>query len=102
MGIFARAYLIVVLFAASWALYVDSTLLHSEREHLLPDVLLFVVTLPSSLFVIPLYSAWPSLFSRPFAEVGWAIFCGLAPAALLFFLVYRSSRSTKQGCSRSA
>jgi hypothetical protein len=45
---FATAYLIVVLLAAGWALYMDATRSHSQREHLLPDIVLAVVTLPSS------------------------------------------------------
>lgn len=80
----AGGYLAVVLLAAGWAFYIDSTLLHSQREHLLPDIVLDVVSLPSSLSIFPLYNAWPEYFSKPFSQVGWATFCGLGQAALLF------------------
>jgi hypothetical protein len=90
-----KAYLIVVLLAASWALYVDATLLHSQREHLLPDIVLAVVTLPSSYFLSLLFGNWPELFSLPFAQVGAMMLCGLAQAWLLFVLTHRLLRATK-------
>ena len=92
--LFARAYLLVVLLAASWALYVDATLLHSQREHLAPDIVLAVVTLPSSYFLSLLFGNWPELFSLPFAQVGAMILCGLAQAWLLFVLTHRLLRAT--------
>jgi len=92
--LFARAYLLVVLLAASWALYVDATLLHSQREHLAPDIVLAVVTLPSSYFLSLLFGNWPELFSLPFAQVGAMILCGLAQAWLLFVLAHRLLRAT--------
>jgi hypothetical protein len=90
--VLATAYLIVVLLTASWALYVDTTLLNSQREHLLPDVVLAVVTLPSSYFLGVLFSMWPDLFSLPFSQVGAMILCGLAQAWLLFVLTHRLVR----------
>jgi hypothetical protein len=102
MRILPKAYLLVVLVAACWAIYIDLTLRHSEREHLLPDLVLFAVTLPSSLSISPLYEAWPSMFSLPFAQVGWAILCGLAQAFLLFVLVSRFFQPTKRRGSTSA
>lgn len=87
--VFATAYLIVVLLAAGWALYMDTTLLHSQREHLLPDIVLGVVTLPSSYSLRLLFDIWPGLFSLPFAQVGYMTLCGLAQAWLLFILTHR-------------
>jgi len=92
--IFATAYLIAVLLAASWALYVDATLLHSQREHLLPDILLAMVTLPSSYFLGFLFENWPEFFSLPFAQVGYMTLCGLVQAWLLFVLPHRLLGST--------
>ena len=83
---FAIAYLAVVLLAASWAVYIYALLLHSEREHLAPDILLFIVTLPLSASTSYLYDTWPEFFSRPFAQIAWVTFCGLLQAWLFFAL----------------
>lgn len=93
---FTTAYLIVVLLAASWAIYVDATLLHSEREHLLPDVVLAIVTLPSSYSLGPLFEIWPDFFSLPFVQVGYMILCGLAQTWFMWVLSRRLQRSTKR------
>jgi hypothetical protein len=45
----AIGYLMVVCAVALWALYVDVTLRSSEHEHLLPDFVLSVIGLPTSL-----------------------------------------------------
>jgi len=92
--VFATAYLIVVLLAAGWALYTDATLLHSQREHLLPENLLALVTLPSSYSLCLLFDIWPAFFSLPFAQVGYLILCGLAQAWLLFILTHRLQGTT--------
>lgn len=92
----AIAYSIVVVLAAGWAFYVDARLLQSDREHLLPDIVLMMVTLPGSLSVSMVYEAWPECFSQPFAQVVWMLFCGEAQAALLFLtgaLVHRRRRA---------
>ena len=81
------AYLAVVLLAASWAIYTDARYLHSVREHLAPDILLLIVTLPSSLSLSYLYDAWPEFFSKPFTQVVWVTCCGLLQVCLLFTLV---------------
>jgi hypothetical protein len=83
---FAMIYLIIVLLAAGWAFYTDVALLHSQREHLAPDLLLAVVTLPSSLSVGYLYEAWPEFFSGPLVQVAWLTLCGLGQAWILFAL----------------
>lgn len=80
----AIVYSIVVGLAATWAIYVDARLLHSGREHLLPDIVLALVTLPSSLSIGPMYETWPTFFSKPFAQIGWTILCGAGQVAVLF------------------
>jgi hypothetical protein len=95
--VLATAYLIVVLVAASWALYVDATLLYSQREHLLPDIVLAAVTMPSSYSLGLLFGKWPDLFSLPFAQVGFMSLCGLAQVWLLFVLTPRLQRVTNSG-----
>lgn len=92
--VLAITYVVVVLLAAAWALYVDATLLHSHREHLLPDTVLAVVTLPLSCSLDLLFKNWPDIFSLPFAQIGYLILCGLAQAWLPFILTQRLLRST--------
>jgi hypothetical protein len=82
----AIAYLTVVLLVATLAFTVDAALLHSNREHMVPDVMLMAVALPSSLSMEALFSAWPALFSLPFTQEIWAVLCGIFQAALLFVL----------------
>ena len=91
--VFAITYAVVVLLAAGWALYVDATLLHPHREHLLPDIVLAVVTLPLSYSLDLLYKNWPDVFSLPFAQVGYLILCGFAQAWLLFIFTRRFVQS---------
>jgi len=80
------AYLVIVLLAAGWAFYTDVTLLHSQREHLLPDVLLLVVTFPSSLSLGYVYDSWPEWISGPLSQVVWLSLCGLGQVCFLFAL----------------
>ncbi|WP_370660002.1 SCO4225 family membrane protein [Massilia horti] len=82
----ATTYLIVVLLAGGWALYTDLTLLHSQREHLAPDILLLIVTLPLSSSLTYLYDALPAFFSGPVAQVSWLTCCGLVQTYVLFAL----------------
>lgn len=84
LALFATTYLVVVLLAAAWAFYIDATLLHSQREHLRPDILLLIVTAPSSSALIYLYEAWPEFFSGHIIQVGWLTLCGLGQSWLLF------------------
>ena len=82
----AIGYLAIVLLTAAWAIAIDAAFLHSVREHLLPDISLAVVTLPSSLSMSFLHSAWPAFFSLPFTQVAWATLCGIFQTAVLFVL----------------
>lgn len=93
LTLFATAYLVIVLFAAGWAVYVDVTLLHSQREHLAPDILLFILTLPLSSLLTYLYDAGPEFFSDPIVQVGGLTLCGVAQTWFLFAL----TRSLQKG-----
>ena len=86
MPALAIAYAVLVAVVAAWAFYVDISMLHSQREHLLPDMALAFVTLPSSLTVGVLHDTWPGIFSRPLIQVVWVTLCGFAQAAALFLL----------------
>lgn len=86
LTLFAMAYLVIVLFAAGWAAYIDVTLLHSQREHLAPDILLLILTLPLSSLLTDLYDAGPDFFSNSVLQVGGLTLCGLAQTWFLFAL----------------
>jgi hypothetical protein len=86
LKLFATAYLVIVLFAAGWAVYIDVTLLHSQREHLAPDILLLILTLPLSSLLTYLYDAGPDFFSDPIMQVGGLTLCGLVQTWFLFAL----------------
>ena len=81
----AIAYGSVVGASSLWAWYIDAKLLHSPREHLLPDMLLGFLSLPMSLSLGPLYDMWPQLLSKPFAQLAWLTLCGAGQVAILFF-----------------
>ena len=85
----AIIYSSAVVLAAGMALYLDVSLLHSRRADVFPDLPSFIVALPSSLSLLPVYDTWPAFFSKPFAQTGWVTFCGLAQAALLLALTRR-------------
>jgi hypothetical protein len=87
LRLIAMAYGGVVLFAAVWAVFVDIRMLHSEREHLLPDVVLALITMPlSETTLSPLYRSWPGVFGNELVQVGWSAACGLFQAAVLFLV----------------
>jgi hypothetical protein len=99
MSIFRKlavCYLIVVGIAALWAFYVDARLLHSGREHLLPDIVLGLVTLPASLSVGLIYDMGPTLFSKPFTQIAWVTLCGVGQAGALFLVSRFMRRSNSQ------
>jgi hypothetical protein len=79
-------YAIIVGMAALWAWYTDVRLLHSPREHLLPDILLAFVSLPTSKSLDPLYDRWPSFFQTPFMELSWLTVSGAFQVLVLWLL----------------
>jgi hypothetical protein len=79
-------YASLIALAAIWAWYVDITMLHSQREHLLPDIVLAFLSLPSSISLGSMYKAWPVFFSKPLTQVAWITLCGFGQAAVLWFL----------------
>jgi hypothetical protein len=82
----ATAYAVIVGLTAAWVWYMDVSLMHSPREHLLPDMALFMVSFPASLSTGLMYDAWPATFSRPFAQLAWLTLCGVAQAVVLFLV----------------
>jgi hypothetical protein len=82
----ALLYSMLLLGAAGWALWTDVSLLDSSREHLLPDMVMVLVSFPASLSLSWVYETWPQFFSEPFAQSAWLVCCGLLQASILFFL----------------
>lgn len=84
--IFGVAYAAIVGLAVLWAWYTDIRLLHSLKEHLLPDLLLELVSLPLSKSLEPLYDKWPALFQTPFMQLAWITACGALQVGIVFLL----------------
>jgi uncharacterized membrane protein len=59
----AIGYAVLVGSVACWAWWVDIRLIDSPREHLLPDILLALLTLPSSITENWVYQRWPAFFT---------------------------------------
>jgi len=93
--ILALLYAVVVGLAALWAWYTDVTLLHAVREHMLPDLLLAFVSLPTSYTTESLYEQFPTFFSAPFVQLTWLTVCGAFQAAMLYLLSVRVPRSRR-------
>ena len=85
-------YTVVVSLAAAWAWVTDATMLHSGREHLLPDIVLALVSSPLSLTLGALYPLEPSLFDLPFVELSFLTLSAALQAALLWWLSRKFSR----------
>jgi hypothetical protein len=75
-------YGLVFLVASIWAWWVDVTMLHSEQEHLLPNLLLFFVGAPLSLLLDKVMPSVPSLVGLVLLTI-----CGAAQFAFLWWLV---------------
>ena len=86
MSTVAKIYAVLLGVFALYAWYTDVTLLHSSREHLLPDALLSIASLPASLSLYPVCEHWPRFCSLPLAQLGWLTFCAAAQATILFLL----------------
>lgn len=84
----ALVYAIVVGAAALWAWYTDVKLLHSAQEHLLPDILLALVTLPSSTLLESLYGRWPAFLQAPLMQLTLLTVCGALQVAALYLLSF--------------
>jgi len=83
---FAMIYLMIVLFASSWASFAELVLRHSQREHMVPSLLLAFFTLPSSYSVGYLCEAWPEFICIPFVEIACFTLCGMGQAWIFFAL----------------
>jgi hypothetical protein len=93
--VIAKAYMVLLVLAASWAWWIDVSMGSARTEHLLPNVVLAALTLPSSLLLSPLYAGVPRLFAVPFVQLGFLTLCALVQAATLFWLAGRLARARK-------
>jgi len=82
----AVMYLVAICLATAWAWYTDIQLFYSNREHLLPDIVLAFLSLPSSKLFEFIIDLWPNFFERPFMQLASVTFCGMVQAALLFII----------------
>ena len=87
--VIAWFYSAVVGAAACWAWVTDIAMLHEEREHLLPDILLALTTMPSSLALGFLYEKAESFWNLPFAQLSFLTTCGAFQAVVLVMLAKR-------------
>jgi hypothetical protein len=90
----ARAYAVLVGCIALWAWYIDVTLLHSPHEHMLPDMLLFFVGLPTSV-AIAFATSWPDLFT-PLVSLALLTLCA---AVQVYFLCLIARFITKRAAA---
>jgi hypothetical protein len=94
--ILAVGYGSIVGAASAWAWYVDAKLLHNPREHLLPDMVLSLVSLPMSLSLGPLYDRWSEFFAKPFTQLAWLTLCGTVQVVILFLVSWLLGRKRER------
>jgi hypothetical protein len=86
LRILASLYSIIVLAAITYAWIGDISMRNSTREHLLPDILLAMVSLPMSLSLSVAYDASPSFFNLPFVQLVFLTLCGTIQASCMWLL----------------
>jgi hypothetical protein len=82
----AILYATVASIVAVWAWATDIALLHSEREHLLPDFVLAMVAMPLSLSLDVFYPTMRHLLDMPFAQLSFMTLCAAVQGTLLWLL----------------
>jgi hypothetical protein len=95
MRLIARTYATLLLLGVAWAWWIDISMRNAKTEHLLPDVVLAALTLPSSLLLSPLYEAAPETLSAPFVQLGILTVCAPIQAAAVFWLAARLAQARK-------
>ncbi len=82
----AILYTTVVSIAAAWEWATDIALCHSEREHLLPDIVLYTAAMPLSLSLGVLYPRMRHLLDIPFVQLSFITLCAAVQGAVLCLL----------------
>lgn len=90
----AVAYVAVAVAIAAWAWCIDLMLLHSEREHLLPDLVLMICGFPSSLLLDSIYDQWPRFFTG-LVQTAFLTICALGQSGLLAVFAFRRFRRAR-------
>ena len=85
----------LVTLAAAWAWIVDVTMLHSQREHMLPDLVLMFVSLPASLLMEPLASLAPTVLGSPLVGLAGITLFGALQAGFLWYLARPDARARR-------
>lgn len=99
--IVAILYTTFISIAAVWAWVTDIHLLHSEREHLLPGVVLYIAAMPLSLSVDALYPLMRQLLDTPFVQLAVITICAATQAALLWLLAAWAARKFRSDATRA-
>lgn len=86
LAILVSAYFTLAVVLAVWAGYLNITL--PQQEHLMPSMLLFFMSLPSSATTGLVYIIWPDLFDG-MAQLGYLALCAAFQASVLFLLLRR-------------
>ena len=95
MRLFAWLYAAVILVLGSYAWVADLALRNSVREHLLPDILLAMATMPLSLSLERFASLAPRALGSPFGGLTLLTLFGVAQAGLLFWLTRPSAKAPR-------
>ena len=82
----AILYAAIASLAALWAWTTDIVLLRSEREHLLPDIVLNMVAMPLSMSLDVLYPPMAHFLDMPFVQLSIVTLCAALQAVLLWLL----------------
>lgn len=85
LNLLAFAYALLVGLMALWAWWVNIRLLYSEHEHLLPALLLFLGSMPSSLTLELVYQRWPNFFNGLW-QLAYLTSCAVFQSSVLFFI----------------
>jgi hypothetical protein len=95
MRVIARVYATLLLLGVTWAWWIDVSIQNTKTEHLLPDVVLALLTLPSSLLLSPLYETAPEQLAIPFVQLGMLTVFAFIQGAAIFWLAARLARARK-------
>jgi hypothetical protein len=91
----AWCYASAVVLLGSWAWVVDVALRNSAREHLLPDTLLAMVTMPLSLTLEFFASLAPRAFASHFVGLALLSLLGAAQVLLLFWFTRLAAKASR-------
>jgi hypothetical protein len=86
----AVIYAALITISISLAWWTDIRLQYSVREHLLPDILLGLLAMPTTAVLTILFQWFPEAFYQPFAELIALSIAGSLQALLLVIIAFRA------------